>query len=214
MQESLKKAVFTLTVLFVGVTSLLAQNHFPSQLWHKGNIYGTDGQTYAGLVKYDLENNLVQLQTETISTFPASNVSHFEIQNQANDGLRRFYSLPYSLKGVSETQVFFEVLTEGQDITLLSREYIKTNYRSTGSKRFNGPTNDGLKVVTEYRLAFDYFFFKDNEIQKYSLIKKDLMDFFPTYKNEVNLFMRKNNLEHDKRGDLIRITAYYNELKN
>jgi hypothetical protein len=26
--------------------------------------------------------------------------------------------------------------------------------------------------------------------------------------------MRKNRLEHDQRGDLLRITAYYNELKN
>ncbi|HSF55454.1 MAG TPA: hypothetical protein VLA71_16990, partial [Algoriphagus sp.] len=143
MKESLIKAIFTLTLLFVGALSLLAQNHFPSQMWYKGNIYGTDGQTYAGLVKYDLENNLVQLQTETISTFTASNVSHFEIHNQTNDGVRSFYSIPYSQNGDIETPVFFEVLTEGNDIALLCREYISTFYRNIGTKGVIGmnPSN-------------------------------------------------------------------------
>lgn len=215
MKKFLVNTTFALAVLFVGAYyPLLAQNQFPSQIWHQGTIYGTDGQTYAGLVKYDLENNLVQLKTETISTFTASNVSHFEIYNQSNDGLRSFYSLPYSKNDIIEMPVLFEILTEGKGITLLCREYIDVNYQSTGSKRYNGPTNDGLKVVKKYRLAFDYFFFKDNEIQKYSLNKKDLLDFFPVFEEDINLFMKKNKLAHDKRGDLVRITAYYNELQN
>ncbi len=215
MRESLKKAVFTLNLLFVGALSLLAQNHFPSQMWYKGNIYGIDGQTYAGLVKYDLENNLVQLRTETISTFTASNVSHFEIHNETNDGLRSFYSLPYSLNGDSETPVFFEVLTEGGEIALLCREYIETNYRNTGTKGVIGmnPSNES-KTIIGYRLAFDYYFFKDNEIQWYNLNKKDLFAFLPGYEDEISLYMKKNRLDHDKRGDLLRITAYYNELHN
>ncbi|GAB3220466.1 hypothetical protein J0A67_05845 [Algoriphagus aestuariicola] len=215
MRESLKKAVFTLNLLFVGALSLLAQNHFPSQMWYKGNIYGTDGQTYAGLVKYDLENNLVQLQTETISTFTASNVSHFEIHNETNDGLRSFYSLSYKLNGDSETPVFFEVLTEGSEITLLCREYIETNYRNTGTKGVIGmnPSNES-KIITGYRLTFDYYFFKGNEIQWYSLNKKDLIAFFPGYEDEIDLYMKKNRLDHDKRGDLLRIAAHYNELHN
>jgi hypothetical protein len=215
MKESLIKAVFTLSLLFLGALSLFAQNHFPSQMWHKGNIYDTDGQTYAGLVKYDLENNLVQLQTETISTFTASQVSYFEIHNETNDGRRSFYSLPYSLNGDNETPVFFEVLTEGNDIALLCREYIETYYRNTGTKGVIGanPSNEP-KTITGYRLSFDYYFFKDNEIQRYSLQKKDLFAFLQDFEDEINIFMRKNRLAHDKRGDLLRITAYYNELKN
>lgn len=215
MKKSPIHLAFTLIVLFAGISSLLAQNQFPSQIWHKGRIYGTDGLTYTGLVKYDLENNVVQLQTETISTFTAFNVSNFEIQNETNEGNRIFYSLPYSPDGdENKTPIFFEVLTEGKDISLLTREYIKTEYSSTGSKGFNGPTNDGLKVKVKYRLAFDYFFFKDYKIQKYSRKKNDLFDFFPSYKDEVNQFMKEHKLAHDQRGDLIRITAYYNELKN
>ncbi|WP_268035287.1 hypothetical protein [Algoriphagus sp. PAP.12] len=213
MKKSLIKAVFTLSLLFVGPLFLFAQNQFPSQIWHKGTIYGTDGQVYQGMVKYDLENNLVQLQAETITTYTASNVNHFEIQKATNDGLRSFYSLPYSPNGDNETPVFFEVLTEGNDFALLCREYIEAHYKDTGTKGVVGmmPSN-GPKTLTGYKLAFDYYFFKNNEIQKYNLKKKDLFTFLPGYDEEINLYMRKNQLEYNERGDLLQITAYYNEL--
>lgn len=213
MKESITRAVFTLTLVAMGFLPLFAQNQFPSQIWHKGSIYGLDGQTYEGLVKYDLENNLVQLKTETVSTFPASNVSHFEIYSEINDGQRNFYSLPYSPNGGKETPVFFEVLTEGYDITLLCREYIETHYKDTGTKGVVGmmPSN-GPKTLTGYKLAFNYYFFKDNEIHKYSLKKKDLFAFLTDHKDEISLYMRENRLEHDQRGDLLQITTYYNEL--
>ncbi|WP_338224592.1 hypothetical protein [Algoriphagus confluentis] len=215
MKESLFKAALILYLLLVGALPLLAQNHFPSDRWYQGKIYCTDGQIYSGRVKYDLDHNLVQLQTETISTFTAFTVSHFEIQNETDKKLRSFYSIPYSENGDNETSVFFEILTEGDDIALLCREYIATHYRNEGTKGVIGmnPSN-GLKTSTGYRLAFKYYFFKDTEVQRYSLKKKDLFTMLPGYDDEISLFMRKNRLDHDKRGDLIRITAYYNELQN
>lgn len=213
MKESFTKAVITLAWLVLGTHSLFAQNQFPSQIWHQGRIYGLDGQIYEGLVKYDLENNWVQLKTETISTFPASNVSHFEIQKETTDGQRSFYSLPYSPTGEMGTPVFFEVLTEGHAIALLCREYIETTYRDTGTKGVVGmmPSN-GPKTIRNKRVAFNYYFFKDNDIQKYSLKKKDLFGFLPDHQNDISHFMRKNNLRHDQRADLLQITSYYNEL--
>jgi len=44
MKESFIKAIYTLALLFVGSLSLLAQNHLPSQMWHKGNIYAQMGR--------------------------------------------------------------------------------------------------------------------------------------------------------------------------
>ena len=75
---TMKKTAIALCLVFLGLVSSFAQNsQFPSQVWHKGNIYLTDGVTFTGLIKYDLDNNLVQLQTETVDTFTASNVSNF-----------------------------------------------------------------------------------------------------------------------------------------
>lgn len=213
----MKKAAITLCFVFLGLISVFAQNsQFPSQVWHKGNIYLNDGSSLSGLVKYDLDNNLVQLQNETVDTFTASNVSNFEIFDEIFGGIRRFYSLPYAINGEYETPTFFEVLTEGNDLALLCREYIATdtrgmnnNWGPMGMNPLWGPQNS-----FGYRLAFNYYFFKNGRLQRYSLKKKDLFALLPGYDDEMDLFMRKNRLEHDKRGDLLRITAYYNELKN
>ena len=199
-------------VLFLAV-SAKAQNEFPSQIWHKGNVYDTDGQGFSGLLKYDLDHNLIQVKGDVIQTLTAANVSFFEIYDEVYGGIRKFYSLPYAINGEYETPVFFEVLTEGNEIALLCREYIATDARNLntmggmGMNPFFGPQS-----MMGYRLAFNYYFSKDGRIERYSQKKRDLFEMLPGYKDEISLFMRKNRLEHDKRGDLLRITAYYNEL--
>ena len=213
----MKKTIFTLSLVFLSIFSVIAQNNqFPSEIWHKGNIYLNDGSTLSGLIKYDLDNNLVQLQTETVDTFTASNVSNFEIYDEILGGIRKFYSLPYAINGQYETPTFFEVLTEGNDIALLCREYIATDTRNmnnnwgpVGMNPMWGPQN-----FSGHRLAFNYYFFKNGKFELYSLKRKDLYEMLPGYDEEIDLFMKKNRLEHDKRGDLLRITAYYNGLKN
>jgi hypothetical protein len=214
----MKKASLILFLSFLSLVSVFAQNHqFPSQVWHKGNIFLADGASYSGQLKYDMDNNVVQLQAEAVTTFTASNVVSFEIYDETYGGIRKFYSLPYSLNGDYETPIFFEVLTQGDNIALLCREYIATDTRGMnnwgamgmGMNPFWGPPN-----FTGYRLAFNYYFLKNGRLEKYSLKKKDLFSMLPGHDDEIDLFMRKNRLEHDKRGDLLRITAYYNELQN
>jgi hypothetical protein len=211
----MKKAIFASLFFILAILSVKAQNQFPSQVWHKGNIILADGQIVSGLIKYDLDNNVVQLQTETITTFTASNVSNFEILDEIYGGIRKFYSLPYALNGDYETPIFFEVLTQGENIALLCREYIATDNRGMNNW---GPMSMnpfwGPSMVSGYRLAFNYYFFKNGRLERYSLKKKDLFNMLPGFDNEISLYMRKNRLEHDKRGDLLRITAYYNDLQN
>ena len=61
---------------------------------------------------------------------------------------------------------------------------------------------------------FTYYFLKNGRMERYSGKKKELFDMLPGYDEELELYMRKNRLEYNQRGDLLRITAYYNELKN
>lgn len=211
----IKKTFYITSFFLFLVLSVQAQsNQFPSQVWHKGQIVSVNGQVYQGLVKYDLENNVVQLQDKSIDTFGASNVSQFEIFDETYGGIRTFFTLPYALAGDYETPVFFEILTEGDEIVLLCREQIVIDNRGMGMygpmamNPLWGPQTGGI-----YKLAFDYYFILDGKIQKYSLKKKELLDILGDRSEEIDLFMRKNRLSHDKRGDLLRITAYYNQIK-
>jgi len=198
------------------MSTSFAQNQFPSQVWHKGNIYTTDGQVYGGEIKYDLENNVVQLQDKTINTFSATNVTNFELFDEVYGGVRKFFSLPYSLNSDYDTPVFFEVLTEGVNTALLCREYIATDSRGMNSYGMMGGYGMnpfyGPQSMMGQKLAFKFYFLKNGKIEQYSLKKKDLFEMLPGHDDEISLFMRKNRLDYDKRGDLLRITAYYNEL--
>lgn len=211
----MKKIQLIAFFIFLFTLDSFSQNgQFPSQVWHKGQIVTPSGQVYQGLVKYDLETNIVQLQQDGIETFGASNVLEFQIYDEQYGGIRNFYSLPYSLTGDYETPIFFEILTEGKDVILLCREYITTDNRNMG---FYGPMAMnpifGPQTGGAYKLAFNYYFLKGSTIQRYTQKKKELLDFFADRSDEVELFMRKNRLSHDKRGDLLRITAYYNQIK-
>lgn len=211
MKKILVLLFFTAFIIYTG----WAQNKFPSQIWHQGKVVTVEEQVYTGLIMYDLENNIVQLQRESIQTFGASNISQFEIFDEIYGGVRTFYSLPYALATDYKTPVFFEVLTQGEDVALLCREYVASDNRGMGmyGSMMMNPMWAGPMMGTGFRLDFNYYFFKDGEIQRYSQKKRDLMVFFDDREDEVKLFMRKNRLSHDKRGDLLRITAYYNQIK-
>ncbi len=212
----MKKKTFVLILIWCSIWGVVrSQNQFPSQLWHKGKIITVEGQEFQGFIKYDLENNLVQLNREGLDAFGASSVAQFEVFDELYGGIRTFYSLPYASSSDYEVPVFFEVLTQGDNLALLCREYIATDNRGgmymPGAFMMNPMW--GLPPMSGYRLAFNFYFFKDGHIQKYSLKKRDLLNIFKDKSEEVNLFMRKNRLAHDKRGDLLRITAYYNQIK-
>ncbi len=213
---TIRKAVLSLSLLFLGISTLVAQNQFPSQVWHKGNIHTTDGQVYGGEIKYDLENNVVQLQDQTVNTFSATNVTHFELFDEVYGGVRKFFSLPYAQGTDYATPIFFEVLTEGEDLALLCREYIATDSRGMGGFGMMGGYGMnpfyGPQSMMGHKLAFKYYFLKNGKIEQYNLKKKELFEMLPGHDDEISLFMRKNRLEYDKRGDLLRITAYYNQL--
>ncbi|TVP45006.1 MAG: hypothetical protein EA341_15765 [Mongoliibacter sp.] len=209
----MRNSIFFFISLFLISLGVSGQGQFPSQVWHKGQIQMNSGTVYQGMVKYDLENNLVQLQNQGIETFTSSNVKQFEVFDEQYGGIRTFFTLPFSLSGDYETPVFFEILTEGEDAILLCREQIVVDNRSMGYGPMAMNPLWGPQIGGAYKLAFNYYFIKDGKIQRYSQKKKELLDIFGDRADEVDLFMRKNRLSHDKRGDLLRITAYYNQIK-
>ena len=211
----MKKSI-NVFICFLFCATMAHAQDFPSQIWHQGKIFLTSGEVYTGKVKYDLETNIVQLQRGSIETYSATLVDHFEIFDEYYGGIRTFYSLPYAVNSDYEVPIFFELLVQGEEITLLCREYITADsrgmYRSMYHPMYMNPMY-GLPMMNSSRLAFDYYFLTDSEIEKYGQKKKELLKLMEDKSDEMKLYIRKNRLSHDKRGDLLRITAYYNQLK-
>ena len=166
-----------------------------------------NGDTLTGLVKYNVEGNVVQYDNKRqVKAFSSQKVLFFEIFDQIFESYRQFYALPYHVQANYKTPILFEVLFEGT-LTLLAREYV---------------VEESVPVYSYYSrhhystrstLAFDYFFLdREGNIEKYNLKKNDLYATLKNKEGEVKQFMKKNNLRYDRREDLVRIVAYYNSL--
>jgi len=205
------KIVFGFVAAFALLTSSdVSAQDFPSEIWHPGKLVLLSGDTIPGQIKYDFENDIVQVnQGNRVRTFGARKILYFEILDQTVDSYRFFYALPFNVHSNYEVPILFEVLYEGK-LSLLSREHIVTE--SQPQYAYNYGYVPGMNT-SRTRLAYAYFFLEqDGAIEQYNLKKKELLDFFGNRSKQVKQYMKKNNLKYDRMHDLVRITAYYNAL--
>ena len=113
--------LFIVHLYFVGYTQ-----DFPSELWHKGKVVLLSEDTIFGKVKYDLQNDAIQINVRNVlQTYSARKILYFEIFDETIDSYRHFYALPYNVQKNYEIPLLFEVLYEGQ-LSLLCREEVVT----------------------------------------------------------------------------------------
>jgi len=204
----LQRAVLTiLTILLSGIGYEIYSQEFPSEFWHKGKLVLVSGDTLTGQLKYDLTTDLVQVEIDNkIVTVGAQKAHYFEIFDVTTDNYRQFYSLPYSISQGYKTPIFFEVVLEGQ-LTLLCREYLTKQTSHYNSYYWTGSS------YSRTILAYEYYFLKSKgEIIYFQEKKRDLLDIMRDRSNQIKQFIKSYNLKMDQKGDLARITAYYNGL--
>jgi hypothetical protein len=175
---------------------------WPFELWHEGKMVLTSGDTLRGLLKYDLQQDLVQytFNNKEAEVFTARKILFFEIFDTSVNHYRRFYALPYASSPGYETPIFFELLEEGK-MTLLAREFLE--YRSTGSMYVRG-------ILV---LSHKYFLMQENgKISDFSGKKNDLLNMMGKEGDKVDKFMKTNRLRFEYKEDFARIIDYYNSL--
>jgi hypothetical protein len=190
-----------LAVVLLAANISYAQN-WPFELWHEGKLVLTSGDTLKGLLKYDLQQDLVQytINNSAADVFTARKVLFFEIFDSSSSRYRRFFALPYSSTSGYKTPVFFELLEEGK-LTLLAREFLE--YRNSGS----------MYVTGRLVLSHKYFFMKENgDIEEFTGSKNDLINMMGKQGDQVEKFIRANRLRFEYKEDFTRIVDYYNSL--
>lgn len=198
-------------VLFLFFSLSVQAQVFPSEVWHQGTVVLISDDTLKGLIKYDIENDALQIKIEEdrIKAFSAHKLFYFEIYDTGIKSYRSFYSLPLEVSRDFAVPMLFEVLYEGR-LTLLCREKIVQDNNASQS-------NSALTAVmpndTRMMLDFDFYFLeKDGTINLYNPKRRLLLSIMDRKYNEVKKYMRRNKLRHDQISDLVRITAYYNAL--
>ena len=125
IHERLKKLCLVGGVFLLSFVRANAQE-WPFELWHDGKIVLNDADTLVGLVKYDMQQDIVQFShnEKKPEVYTARKVLYFEIFDITTHKYRRFYTMPYSATSNYRSSRFFELLEEGK-ITLLSRELLE-----------------------------------------------------------------------------------------
>jgi hypothetical protein len=202
--------VLLISVYWLGLEAW-AQD-FPSDLWHNGKVVLLTKETLQGAVKYDLQNDLVQININNqLQTYSARKINYVEIFDETVKSTRTFFALPYQVQVNYEVPILFEVLYEGK-LTLLCREELVTESMQAYNPYMPYSYYPGYGG-TRQRLAYRFYFLDERgKIIEYNMKKGELLQFFRKKQQEIKQYIKKNNLKHDRMRDLVRITAYYNAL--
>jgi hypothetical protein len=177
---------------------------WPFELWHEGKLVLLEGDTLRGMIKYDLQQDLVQytFRDQQPEAYTARKVLFFEIYDTSVNRYRRFFTLPYATSPGYKTPIFFELLEEGK-LTLLSREFLE--FRTQTSM---------YTTYSRQVLSNRYFFLNENgDITEFTGGKGELLDLLgKNDRDDVEKFMRKNRLILEDKYDFMRIVDYYNSL--
>jgi hypothetical protein len=198
-------------VLMAGSLTAGAQN-FPSEIWHEGKIILMEEDTLRGMIKYNMETDLVQIAfaNNTIETYTPRKILAFEIFDTVEKRYRSFYALPYVLPTGYRAPIFFEVLQQGK-LTLLCRESIQVHNVNNQYYGYYNPYY--YPGFSRQVLVYDYYFLNEKgEISLYNKKLRDLLWHMKRKESDVKKYIKANKLKIDRHGDLARITAYYNSL--
>lgn len=199
------KRYLTIVLGLVLSAGALNAQDWPFELWHEGKVVLSSGDTLKGLVKYDLQQDIVQFEfpNERKEAFTARKVFSFSIFDATVHLHRQFYALPYQAKPGYKSPVFFELLAEGE-ITLLCREALEN--RTISSPYYLGSYT---RVVLVYR----YFLLEaDGEVVAFDAAKQDFLKRMGKLADEVDKYARHNKLKYDNPYDLAKIVNHYNGL--
>lgn len=208
----MRKGFVVFILIHLGIAGF--SQDFPSELWHPGKLVLLSEDTIIGKIKYDLQNNIVQINVRNVlQTYSARKILYFEIFDETIDSYRHFYALPYNVQRDYQVPLLFEVLYEGK-LSLLCREEIVTEstpYYNSYPYSYYG--NNPYYNQSRARLNYKYYFLDERGgIQNYNMKKSELLSFFKKHQQQVKQYIKKNNLKHDRMRDLVRVTAYYNAL--
>jgi hypothetical protein len=194
-----------LLVLVLCLSGLARGQQFPFDYWHEGKIVLESGDTLKGHIKYDLTNDLVQVDRGGIlESYTARKMTYFEIFDQTVRKYRQFYSIPYVTSGAYKAPVIFELLAEGK-MTLLCREGVE--YRSYSNAFYS------YGMTTRLILVYHYFLLKeDGSIEPFEGKRNDLLRLMSPFNEKVEKYIKANKLDITDRNEFVQIVTFYNSL--
>ena len=196
--------------------NIIAQQ-FPSDMWHPGQLVTKDSDTIKGNLKYDFDNQSIQLDDgKTLKAYNVNNLYFFEIFDETINDYRQFYSLLYEISYNYRVPVLFEMVIEGE-LSLLLREKIVAE--SVSNNYF--PSYYSYSMIPRYqnnysyinKIKYDYFFLNPKgKIYKFSGKKRELFQIMDKKSKEIKEYFNDKKINLKKMVDIVKVTNYYNKI--
>ena len=212
-------------IFFISISTLTFAQMFPSEEWYVGEATLSSGEEVKGQIKYDLEIEAIQVETNgRINTYNASQVVFFSIKPNEERPNRLFYSLPYRNETGYARPQFFEIITQGK-VSLIAREYIATRSQNVqgrpwiGATRFDpmwnpNPMWDTMTVTREF-LAFRlYIVNQKGIITELGSSKKDVINAFDNNQGDLKKYIKQEKLKMESIADVSMLVQYYNRISS
>lgn len=198
------RGLLLLSLMVVGSAHGQSNQKFPFEYWHDGKVVLESGDTLTGSIKYDLQNDLVQLSSNgRLESYTARKMTYFEIFDQTTRRYRQFFSIPYITSGAYKAPVIFELLSEGK-MTLLCRERVE--YRSYSNSFYYG-------MSTRLILVYQFFLLnEDGSVLPFEGKRADLVRLMGNQGSQVEKYIRTNKLDVTDRTEFTQIVQYYNSI--
>lgn len=210
-------------ILLMFVSSLLwAQSSFPNEVFHEGEVTMNDGKVYKGLIKYDLNSDVILFknrEAQGIATFGANQFKKFTIYQINVEKYRTFYTLPFRGDNGYRRPKIFEALYEGET-SLVGREYIieRSTPISRGFNRrslFDPFFRPQDNFMTTRYLAYKLFIVdQSGGIELLGKTRRDVIRAFDGHHGDLRRFMKKSKTRVNRTEDLVEIVQYYNRLNS
>lgn len=199
---------FVISLFWANLAEIYAQR-YAQDYWHKnGKVKLEDGSVYEGDLKFDLENEIVQLQVDgVLKTFTSRKIQAFEFFDTFEQKDRYYYALPYAKVSNYKTATFFELLLQDTPVSLLCRESLTTQTYTNNSPYYvyQGPPITRTVIKNEY-----YFLYKNGNIALYDGTKKGLLYLLRDREKALKDYLRDNRVNFENKNHLMDLINFYN----
>jgi hypothetical protein len=190
-------------------SSVLKAQRLAQDYWHEGKIVLED-DTIGGNLKFNLENELIQIDKNgVLQTLTARKVLAFQFFDRYEQRERSYYALPYAKVSNYKTPTFFELLYQGESVTLLCREAWATQTTTLN----NNPYSPNMPINIQYVKASFYLLYKNSKIRLFDGTKKGLLILLEDREADIKNYLKANRVRLDSKEDMTNLIDYYNTRK-
>jgi|Laugresu1bdmlbsd_1035121.scaffolds.fasta_scaffold00012_9 hypothetical protein len=173
--------------------------------WTKGVVKFTNGTSVSDMdLKYDLVKDELyfrDLKTDQVMVF-TEKISEFKLNDPNKSNSFLYFKNGFTPNEKNTVQSFYQILVDGT--AQLIKRYTKEIFEE---RPYNSAT-----TIRSFKDAELYYIVKSNQLIKIKKDKKQVLPALGDRSQELDAYIKANNINLKNESDLIRLVAHYNSL--